>query len=149
MITLVGEESKSNQSTFRRSAPVHGRWYFDYSGAVKNREPGLDLVGEIRPEVLEHHRPKQTHVVSIDGLADEFFEHELFLGERLSRRVRAEQNWFEKLVRHAPTVGTFYESLLRDILREVLPAKLRTRAKTTSQLRPDGIVPPRQDLMAL
>lgn len=87
--------------------------------------PQLDLAGALPLQVQENQGHGSGYVAEIGGLREEFYPGEdLLLGARLSRRLRADQNWFEKLVRHAPTVGTFYEALLRDTLREIKPERL-------------------------
>ena len=66
-------------------------------------------------------------LLEVDGCLHVYHhEDDLFLGDRLVRRLRAEQGWFEKLTSHAPTVGTFYEDALRDVLNEVLPANFKS-----------------------
>ena len=93
---------------------------------MEKKQSQLDLTGAVPLQVQENQRHGSGYIAEIEGLWEEFYPHEdLFLGARLSRRLRADQNWFEKLVRHAPTVGTFYEALLRDILHEIKPARLQ------------------------
>lgn len=53
------------------------------------------------------------------------YDSDLFLGDRFSQRLRSEQGWFEKLVAHAPSVGTFYEDALRAIVADILPSGLK------------------------
>ena len=61
-----------------------------------------------------------------DGILRSFPVYEdLFMGERNCRRLRAELGWFEKLINHAPSIGTFYEDSLRAILAEEIPAKFK------------------------
>lgn len=93
---------------------------------MEKKHSELDLTSAVPLEVQENQGHGSGYIAEIDGLREEFYPHEdLFLGARLSRRLQADQNWFEKLVRHAPTVGTFYEALLRDILHEIKPARLQ------------------------
>ena len=53
------------------------------------------------------------------------YDSDLFLGDRLSQRLKSEQGWFEKLVTHAPSVGTFYEDALRSIVGNILPSTVK------------------------
>lgn len=53
------------------------------------------------------------------------YDCDLFMGNRFSQRLRSEQGWFEKMVTHAPSVGTFYEDALRSIVSEILPSSLK------------------------
>ncbi|MFO1144153.1 MAG: DUF6602 domain-containing protein [Amaricoccus sp.] len=63
----------------------------------------------------------KLHLSEANGILEaRIFDPDLFIGERQSRRLRAEVGWFEKLVRHAPTVGSFYEDALRGLLSEHL-----------------------------
>lgn len=48
----------------------------------------------------------------------------LLIASRYSRLLRAEFQWVEKLLSHAPSIGTFYESILRSFIKELLPTKL-------------------------
>jgi hypothetical protein len=87
----------------------------------------LDLREAVHSEVLHNQRPPtgQAWLLEVDGLLHLYHhEDDLFLSDRFSRRLRAEQGWFEKLTSHAPTVGTFYEDALRAVVAEVLPANL-------------------------
>jgi hypothetical protein len=112
--------------------------------AVAKKPSQFDLTSKIPLRVQENQGQGSGYFAEIDGLREEFYPPEdLVLGARLSRRLRADQKWFEKLVRHAPTVGTFYEALLRDILHDIKPARLHVgtgfvfdleRHKPSSQL---------------
>ncbi|MHB9041943.1 DUF6602 domain-containing protein [Acidithiobacillus sp.] len=65
-------------------------------------------------------------ILSVGGVLHCFnYDSDLFLGDRLSQRLRSEQGWFEKLVAHAPSVGTFYEDALRAIVADILPSGLK------------------------
>lgn len=129
----------------------------NYHGAVEKKRSQLDLTSAVPLQVQENQGLGSGYIAEIDGLREEFYQHEdLFLGARLSRRLQADRNWFEKLVRHAPTVGTFYEALLRDALHEIIPAKLQVstgfvfdieRCKASRQL--DVIVYDNTDKAAL
>lgn len=88
----------------------------------------LDLRAKINKAVLDNQgRPSGNAILSeVNGCLHLYHHDEdLFIGERFSRRLHAEQGWFEKLVAHAPTVGTFYEDALRELVREVLPGQLK------------------------
>jgi hypothetical protein len=87
----------------------------------------LDLRDPVPSEVLHNQRPPsgKAWLLEVEGLLH-LYHHEdhLFLSDRFSRRLHAEQGWFENLTSHAPTVGTFYEDALRAVVAEVLPASL-------------------------
>ena len=122
------QQRRSKSRAFARfhtaSATVCGEP--NYHGAVEKKHFELDLTSAIPLQVQENQGHGPAYIAEIDRLREEFYPHEdLFLGTRLSRRLQADQNWFEKMVRHAPTVGTFYEALLRDMLREIKPARLQ------------------------
>jgi hypothetical protein len=48
-------------------------------------------------------------------------DDQYFLAERFARLVQADMEWFEKIISHQPTVGAFYEILLRNTLKELAP----------------------------
>lgn len=53
---------------------------------------------------------------------EEYYDiNEYILAERFYRKIKAETNWFENLITHNPTIGTFYEDLLRNTLFEFAP----------------------------
>jgi hypothetical protein len=78
----------------------------------------------IPPEVLEQQsNPTGTaRVLLSDELTYTHYDDDDFvLGERARRRLEAEIGWFEQLINHRPTIGTFYEDVLRPIVAELLP----------------------------
>ena len=87
----------------------------------------LNLQDAVPGEVVHNQRSPsgKAWLLEVDGLLH-LYHHEdnLFLSDRFSRRLQAEQGWFEKLTSHAPTVGTFYEDALRAVVAEVLPTNL-------------------------
>ena len=87
---------------------------------------GLDLSEEPSDRLKEIQCPPTGtgYIAEIDGVLEPIhIDDDLFLASRMSDRLRAEQGWFEKLVTHQPSVGTFYEDSLRSILGELLPSK--------------------------
>jgi|GEM_PF-4869785 len=50
-----------------------------------------------------------------------YWNDENFLADRFHRKIKSESSWFENVIKHAPTVGTFYENLVRNTLREFAP----------------------------
>ena len=87
-----------------------------------------DLKAPIPEHILQiQGRPTGTPwIFEIDGVLVPFFhDDDLFLATRMSQRLRAEQGWFEKLIKHSPSVGSFYEDSLRSLLTEVLPSRLK------------------------
>ena len=89
----------------------------------------MDLIGEVKQTVAENQRQPTGDgvLVDIDGCLHLLhLDEDLFIGEQLSQRLAAEQGWFEKLITHAPSVGTFYEDALRAIVSDVLPGRFKT-----------------------
>ncbi len=90
-------------------------------------EHPLDLVDPI-PANLATNQSEQHQgiiVVKVNGLHEAWpLRSNFFVAERISRRVRGEMGWFENIVSHAPSVGSFYEAVLRSALKEVLPERL-------------------------
>jgi len=87
-----------------------------------------DLQHPIPDALVEHHMPPtgNPYLIEVDGILHvTHVDTDLFLGKRMIERLRAEQNWFEKLIRHPGSVGTFYEDTLRALLKESLPSTLR------------------------
>ena len=86
-----------------------------------------ELVSAIPDEIMRHQN-RQTGkpvLIEIDGIVQQYFSDEdYFLGAKFSEQLKAEQNWFEKLVTHAPSVGSFYEDALKAILSNVIPSSL-------------------------
>lgn len=58
------------------------------------------------------------HRLRIDGTP-------LLIADRYSRLLKAEFQWVEDLLSHAPSIGTFYESILRSFIKEILPTKFQ------------------------
>lgn len=57
------------------------------------------------------------------GLLHKIYWHdENFLANRFHRKIKSETDWFEGVIRHAPTVGSFYENLIRSTLKEFAPS---------------------------
>ncbi|WP_305819124.1 DUF6602 domain-containing protein [Photobacterium leiognathi] len=50
-----------------------------------------------------------------------YLDNDNFLADRFHRKIKSEMEWFEKIIRHSPTVGSFYENLLRTTLKEFAP----------------------------
>ena len=83
-----------------------------------------DLTRPIDAEAVQNRGRQPTNVIAVDELRSPLYLNEPILGDRLSRRVKADQARFERLINHAPSVGAFYESLLKDLLNEIKPATL-------------------------
>lgn len=97
---------------------------------VKNVDsPGTARVSSKFPEQVEMNLRKGTGqrvLLSLDGILHEHFhDPHLFIGKYLENRLKQEQGWIEELVRHAPSVGAFYEDSLSSIVREYLPSKYK------------------------
>ena len=55
-------------------------------------------------------------------LGKHYWSNDNFLADRFHRKITSETDWFEKIIKHAPTVGGFYENLLRTTLKEFAPS---------------------------
>jgi hypothetical protein len=55
-------------------------------------------------------------------LSKHYWSNDNFLAERFHRKITSETDWFEKIIKHAPTVGGFYENLIRTTLKEFAPS---------------------------
>jgi len=57
-----------------------------------------------------------------NGLLEEYYDNQNYLlADRFYRKIKAETDWFEKVITHRPTIGSFYEILLRNTLIEFAP----------------------------
>jgi hypothetical protein len=50
------------------------------------------------------------------------YELNNFLADRFYRKLISESEWFEKVIKHPGYIGTFYENLLRNTIREFAPS---------------------------
>lgn len=50
-----------------------------------------------------------------------YWNEEDFLAKRFKRKIKSETSWFESVINHAPTIGSFYENLLRSTIKEYAP----------------------------
>lgn len=50
-----------------------------------------------------------------------YWNEDDFLAKRFKRKIESETNWFESIITHAPTIGSFYENLLRATIKEYAP----------------------------
>lgn len=90
--------------------------------------PGLNLKKPVTETVIGKMRKPSGSGILLeidDCLHLCHLDQDLFLGRRLTDRLKAERGWFEKLIHHAPSVGTFYEDALRTLISELLPVQLR------------------------
>ena len=51
-----------------------------------------------------------------------YLDDDNFLADRFHRKIKSEMEWFETIIRHSPTVGSFYENLLRTTLKDFAPS---------------------------
>jgi hypothetical protein len=87
----------------------------------------LNLEEPISEKVLNNQSSNSgTHVlIEIDGLWHEYsHDDDLFIANRLARKMQAELGWFEDITSHAPSVGGFYEALIENTIHEALPSNL-------------------------
>jgi hypothetical protein len=88
----------------------------------------LDLRQPPSEEAIKNqsHSSGESMLIEIGGLLHEYsHDDDLFVSHRLANKMRAELGWFEKISRHGPSVGDFYESLVRSALLEVMPSGLK------------------------
>lgn len=50
-----------------------------------------------------------------------YWNEEDFLAKRFKRKIKSETDWFESVITHAPTIGSFYENLIRATIKEYAP----------------------------
>lgn len=112
----------------------------------KHRDKSLDLNGPVPEQVIRNIGIPigMPMLMEIDGCLHLYHHNDdLFLGNHLSKKLQAELNWFEKLVPHAPSVGSFYEDVLRTLIEELMPSRLKVgtgfvfdalKRKTSKQL---------------
>ena len=55
-------------------------------------------------------------------LTRHYWHNDSFLADRFQRKIISETKWFENIIHHAPTVGSFYENLIRNTLKEFAPS---------------------------
>lgn len=73
-------------------------------------------------------RPVGQRVILEDdnGIAYEYYHPEEYArAKRFARVLDAEMKWIETFTSHAPSVGSHYESILRDLLAEYLPSTVK------------------------
>lgn len=90
-------------------------------------ESKLNLKSPIAEEVLKSQSPNSgAHIIfESDGMLHEYsHDDDLFIANRLARKMQAEIGWFEDITSHAPSVGSFYEALIESTLHEALPSNL-------------------------
>lgn len=100
------------------------------AGKIKKEQlspQSLDLRGGIPDLVTESQLGQvgQRVLAKVDGVLYEYYHQEdLIQAERLIKKMEAEIGWFEKVSTHAPSVGSFYESLLSSAISEICPGEL-------------------------
>ncbi|MDI5986270.1 hypothetical protein QLQ85_15865 [Halomonas sp. M4R5S39] len=76
-------------------------------------------------EIVDLQQPSGKCIIVEDkktGLLQRlYWNDDNFLADRFHRKIQSETEWFENVIKHAPTVGTFYENLVRNTLREFAP----------------------------
>jgi hypothetical protein len=97
-----------------------------YQGrATKDEAKLMDKHAKLREQLIKNFAPAYpTAIVETDdGFRTQFpIDYRLFLAERFARILQADTDWFEHVISHQPTVGAFYEVILRNTLRELAPA---------------------------
>ena len=65
-------------------------------------------------------------LLEVDGLSHEVSgQYSLTLAHRYSQRMESEIGWFEKFISHGPSVGSFYENLVRTMLDEIAGSRYK------------------------
>jgi hypothetical protein len=85
----------------------------------------MDKHEKLRKDLLKRYAPGLSSVVvkRDDGLHVSFpTDDRLFIAERFARILEADMHWFEHIISHQPTVGAFYEMILRNTLKELAPS---------------------------
>lgn len=85
----------------------------------------MQYIYENEEKLNDLQTPNGTSVVIQDGdgvYQKVYLDDDNFLANRFHRKIKSEMEWFEKIIRHSPTVGSFYENLLRTTLKEFAPA---------------------------
>lgn len=68
----------------------------------------------------------QRVLLEIDGIVSEYAHVDNYeRAEYFDARLRAEIDWIEKFISHAPSVGTHYEKILSDLVSEYLPSSVK------------------------
>lgn len=76
--------------------------------------------------ILNKKSEKSIHkmIVEVDGVCQEWIHNEnYFQADRFAKKLKAETDWFERIIKHQPSVGQFYEYILKAQLKEFLPEK--------------------------
>ena len=88
-----------------------------------------DLSTPIPKSVLENQSPPTGQRVIFESPNDvlhEYFHEDWFArADRFSKRLDADLAWIEGFVSHAPSVGSYYEGITRDLLTEYLPGSVK------------------------
>jgi Domain of unknown function (DUF6602) len=85
----------------------------------------MDKHDHLKEQMLSRFAPGPATITvqRLDGIrTKEPVGNRLFLAERFSRILQADMDWFEQVISHQPTVGAFYEIMLRNTLKELAPA---------------------------
>lgn len=87
----------------------------------------LDLTSPPPDAVIRNQSPGtgESFFAEVDGLVHEYHhDDDLFIIERIANKMRSEAGWFEKITKHGPSIGDFYESLVKTAIQELLPGRL-------------------------
>ncbi|MDE1334175.1 DUF6602 domain-containing protein [Vibrio aestuarianus] len=82
-------------------------------------------ISEDKDKLKDLQTPSGTCAIIQDGdgvYQKVYLDDDNFLADRFHRKIKSEMEWFEKIIKHSPTVGSFYENLLRTTLKEFAPA---------------------------
>lgn len=90
---------------------------------------GVESLSELTKsmqEILDLQIPSGKCLVLQDQstglLHKHYWNNDNFLADRFHRKITSETDWFEKIIKHAPSVGGFYENLIRTTLKEFAPS---------------------------
>lgn len=85
----------------------------------------MEYIFENKNKLKDLQEPSGQGVIIKDHLGIHrklYLDDDNFLANRFHRKIKSEMEWFEKIITHSPTVGSFYENLLRKTLREFAPS---------------------------
>ena len=84
----------------------------------------LDVEDRISDSVKISQRSSSRDIVvgNVDGLGfARSVDEDLYIADRLEAKFKGSLDWIEKLIPHKPSIGFFYESIVKDCVRELSP----------------------------
>ena len=90
--------------------------------------PPSNLKAPLTNSVIQNRREPtgKKYLMELDGIRHLYHHDEdLLLAKRMRDRLASETGWFENVITHAPTVGSFYEDNIRTMLAELVPNSMK------------------------